>query len=320
MLYRLFLLAARVAVILALLSPFPLWEKRDLVSLFLEINSSLPGFYAGLSAILSAFFFLTGMRAWGTLAFLSALIQATFLFSPSFEAGPGSCSGKNQLKLLYVNVYVHNENNGGILELIHRESPDVVFLTEVSAQRLQSLGLESSFPYSFRQPGLSADGNAIYSRYPLSDVKRFPHGAYFAALTATLSLTKDSAEAFKIPLFLLHAPPPPSDPGGEYRFFLLNQLAQQISARGGNRAVVIGDFNTAISNPMFERMKRALGMTLVQGDRRVRATWQSRLVPFFYSTIDHLFIGRDMRGCDYVVGPDIGSDHFPILSSVEVIK
>lgn len=91
----------------------------------------------------------------------------------------GNSDDKSDIKLLTFNINASGENfedrMNGIVELIERETPDVLFLSEMYTpynhydNQLDSI-LNNSFPYSSYKKK-SEWGNVFYSKYPIDSVE-----------------------------------------------------------------------------------------------------------------------------------------------------
>lgn len=104
-------------------------------------------------------------------------------------------------------------------------------------------------------------------------------------------------------------PFPPILPGALPRQRLMfEETAERAPADG--RFIVLGDLNSTVWSPQFDRLpgRRA-------GDPRFLSSF-----PAFTRvggvTIDHVLIGEALRVVRYEVGPDLGSDHRPVLAVI----
>lgn len=81
-------------------------------------------------------------------------------------------------------------------------------------------------------------------------------------------------------------------------------------ADGRDRAIVVGDFNATPWTAPFRDLRRA-GLMNSQRGFGVSPTWEVGQI--WALPIDHLVHSPDLVTIDRVVGPDLGSDHRPLL-------
>ena len=73
---------------------------------------------------------------------------------------------------------------------------------------------------------------------------------------------------------------------------------------------ILGDLNVSPWSPHFGGLLRESG-------RGVQATWPTNLAPMRIP-IDHCLVSPDVSVVGRRVGPDVGSDHFPIVVDVQI--
>jgi endonuclease/exonuclease/phosphatase (EEP) superfamily protein YafD len=112
----------------------------------------------------------------------------------------------------------------------------------------------------------------------------------------------------RVQLALLHLPPPLAADWAEAG---QQHVRQFVNMREGSkgRFLLMGDFNATPWSAVFRRLLRA-------GFRRAGAglspTWPSILGPFGIP-IDHVLMHGPIEARSVEVGPDVGSDHRPLL-------
>lgn len=125
-------------------------------------------------------------------------------------------------------------------------------------------------------------------------------------------------------LFVLHLQNPTRGQGEGLRVRNLELLALAGAiAKEPGPVLVMGDFNTTPSaQPFFELLKTA-NLKRVACGGPVAGTWRpidwsgTKLdkIPGLKVTIDHILVRDvDVRACK--VGPDVGSDHFPLIVTI----
>jgi endonuclease/exonuclease/phosphatase (EEP) superfamily protein YafD len=91
-------------------------------------------------------------------------------------------------------------------------------------------------------------------------------------------------------------------------------ITEAISLAKDNRSVIVGDFNATPWSPVFRAME-------ADHHRRAncgapwRPTWRSQN-PLFGLTLDQAWLGPEVAVLSCELGPDIGSDHRPLVLTV----
>ena len=125
-------------------------------------------------------------------------------------------------------------------------------------------------------------------------------------------------------LFVLHLQNPTRSRGGGLRVrnLELAVLAETVAKEPGP-VLVMGDFNTTPSALPFFKLLQTANLKRVSCGGLVAGTWRPidwsgttmDQIPGFKVTIDHILV-RDLEVQACHVGPDIGSDHFPLIVTI----
>jgi endonuclease/exonuclease/phosphatase (EEP) superfamily protein YafD len=111
----------------------------------------------------------------------------------------------------------------------------------------------------------------------------------------------------------VHPLPPMSPAYAADRDELFRQLAERVRREAGP-VIVAGDFN---ATPWSHGMRPlvAAGLRDTQLGHGFSATWQRR-IPIFAIPIDHVLVAGDLTAAARWTGPDLGSDHRPIVAEL----
>ncbi|MEQ8434901.1 MAG: endonuclease/exonuclease/phosphatase family protein [Oceanicaulis sp.] len=197
------------------------------------------------------------------------------------------------------------------------EGVDVIMLAE--AQAISPTELETLFarwPHSrTSEASMSVAGlswstrSVVFSTWPVRD-SVFSNSATQRYSRPVIQLNIGHTDG-EIQLTALH-PFPPGTPGSvRKQAAMFQEVADTVPDHG--RFIVLGDLNTTIWSPNFAKLpgRRA-------GDPRFRSTF-----PAFTAVggivIDHILIGDALAVTHYEVGPDLGSDHRPVLARMRLI-
>ena len=207
-----------------------------------------------------------------------------------------------QLKVISANLWSLNHDYKGLEAMVAAEAPDILIVQEAFGG--WKLELERLAPTYHIVAGCTYDNecNAVV----LSKLKKLCDIATPKSWSATLQLElpeRFGGGAFEVMSVHLSRPPP-----------ILPQrlqIEELISVAGsfGSRAFIAGDFNATPWSSSIRRLDRALAL-----ERRSRAlfSWPK---PFPIAPVDHVYAGPDWRLIEIHRGPDIGSDHYPVVAT-----
>ena len=86
------------------------------------------------------------------------------------------------------------------------------------------------------------------------------------------------------------------------------------------RALVVGDFNATPWSQPFRRLESSSGFTNSLDGFGVQASFPAGVNPIFRVTIDHLLYSEGFEVVDRRLGPSFGSDHYPLLVELALVR
>lgn len=263
------------------------------------------------SIVAAALLWRLGRWRWPALTMLglAALQSACLLRYELPNPVPPAPGDPFRLRVLVCNVMRTNYHPEPLIDLIRRERPDVVALVEFSERWRRKLApVREAYPHRIEIP-MDTLGLALYSRYPIlgdpaPDLIVPTEGAH-PALAAAID-----APGGPIDVWVLHPLNPVIGDGGPLTPGEWLLLAEHIGKRPGAK-LVVGDMNRTEGSPLFHDFLRMTDLR----DGRIgfgrQPSW-----PTFLPTrlpLDHTFLGPELAVIDRRLGPDVGSDHFPIV-------
>ncbi len=255
----------------------------------------------------------TSVRRFRTAAIFAAFAMLnTSALLPRFAAHANPPSDAPHIKLLLSNVHTGNQNHQAILALIKSEQPDIVALLEINDAWLDALKpLTLTHPHTRSVSRPDNFGIALFSRLPLSNaITLYLSPAEVPSIHATIPLKSGG----HINLLATHPLPPGDAEGLLLRDQQISAIARW-SSTSLHPAIVLGDLNCAPWSPAFRRLLKE--GSLIDTGHGVTPTWPVK--PWFLRIpLDHCLISPSLFVADHQVGPDIGSDHFPIIVTVAV--
>jgi endonuclease/exonuclease/phosphatase (EEP) superfamily protein YafD len=225
-------------------------------------------------------------------------------------AGPVSA----ELRLVVANVEVGNRDFAAVRHLVAQTRPDLLGVTELTPDMARHLGEQlSGYRTSVIHPRDDAYGIGVYSRVPLlsAEVVHFPSDGP-PTIVARLRI---SAELVTVVVTHVHTPF-----AGSIHVRQLDALARAVHSQLGESVVVCGDFNTPPWSGPLRDFAANSRLHDVYGNRAWAGyswpTWGS----FLRVPLDNCFVGKGLVVTGHHDGPDVGSDHRPLIVDVGVRK
>jgi endonuclease/exonuclease/phosphatase family metal-dependent hydrolase len=152
----------------------------------------------------------------------------------------------------------------------------------------------------------------VLSRWPLSDVKaRDLAGDGLPALDGRIAVGGRDVRFIG-----LHTRWPMLPQLATWRDASLRAAADLAYAEDGP-VVALGDLNLTPYSPEFAAFLRASGLRDAMHGARWRPTWLAGFWPLALR-IDHVLVSPDLCVEEAEVGPDIGSDHRPVIAHLSI--
>ena len=211
-------------------------------------------------------------------------------------------------RALLANVLTSNDDTERILRLIERERPDFVVLIEVDHGWLEALRpLADEYPHRVVHPRGDNFGIALYSRRPIVDSAVHDLGG---ADVPTIAARID-AGGRELTVIGTHPLPPVN---AEYAALRNRHLAAlgELAARSPRPVLVLGDLNCTSGSPYFGDLLSAGSLRDTRRGYGLQPTWPEQN-PLLRIPIDHALASDGLTVLDRRIGPDIGSDHRPVI-------
>ncbi len=248
-------------------------------------------------------------------ALVLALANAAPLVPYAGSAFSATAAGPGDLKVLTLNLWGRRTDPQAFQELLRREDPDIVLLTELprSLRHLLS-GLDERYPYQLLERHASSRDVMLLSRWrPVRwefDRSSGPSRPVLAA-----DLCPEAGEPC-VRLIGLHA----VRPFGHRRANRDRQYAAaaRLAAAGPHLpTVLMGDLNVTPWAASFARLLEESGLEDASGQRRGAATWRSRSL-LLGLPLDHILTSPEVAVIDSYLGRNVGSDHFPVVARLAI--
>lgn len=210
-------------------------------------------------------------------------------------------------RAMLLNVNTSMGNPGRVKEVIKEIDPDFVVLEEINADWVSKLQwLSTSHSNSIVEPREDNFGIGLYSRLPLAQARIVNIGT--AGVPSIVAVVRTGQGL--VTVIATHPLPPRSAEYSKYRNKQLAQIPDHVPTSAPT--ILLGDLNVTPWSPHFKSLLKSTGMKDATQGRGVQPTWPN-LTPLLRIPIDHCLHSPDITVVNKRVGPDAGSDHFPII-------
>lgn len=239
------------------------------------------------------------------------ILPYTALWPREVKPARNPAAGR-EISILTANVLTTNRKADLLLALVDTHQPDILVTMESDEWWQEQLeALEDRMPFSVKCPLDNLYGMHLYSRLPLGDEEIcYLVEKDVPSIHATIELESgDQVRAH----FLHPAPPSPTENNESAERDAELVIVARSVAESDMPVIVAGDLNDVAWSATTRLFRKISGLL----DPRVgRGTFNTFHVnyPFLRWPLDHIFHSRHFTLVDMRRLPDIGSDHFPLLT------
>jgi endonuclease/exonuclease/phosphatase (EEP) superfamily protein YafD len=222
--------------------------------------------------------------------------------APILPAGDGGA----ELRVASANVHLSATEIAPLSQWLEQTRPDVLVLLEVSPQYATALRQLPGYPHRLIHADDSPFGIALLSRLPLRQPRVNADDQGIAHLRAQLRFA-----GCDLAMTAFHPMPPLS---ADYQTRRDRRLHELLRSAGEQPALLAGDLNATPWSSAFVGLDE-LGWRRASG---LAPTWPSLGAGLMGIPIDHVLATRHWRLLGHERGPDIGSDHLPVLARLSL--
>jgi endonuclease/exonuclease/phosphatase (EEP) superfamily protein YafD len=262
---------------------------------------------------LFALLFLVGRKYWQTgIAGGGALINF-FLIVPLSFGGAIVASEKVSVRVLKINLQITNTAYDKVKNLIQSTAPDVLILEEYDEVWRKNLDdALNDYPFSAVSTWKNGWGIGLFSRLPMEKAEaRLIEASPMPFVTGEIIV-----EGKPVTLFGSHLQDPTTSVRANVRNIQLSGLAQVVKEIQ-NPVILLGDLNISPWSPHFKDFIEESGLDESRKKTGLRLTWPTNFFPL-KTSIDHCLSSAGVLIHSVTLGPDIGSDHYPVVVDFSV--
>lgn len=264
--------------------------------------------YAALLLVCGGVGLLLGMVRHALVCGVFAALNLTQIVPLYWPAGADPTSGKTW-RLVHLNLYYNNPTPHKALHFLEEAQADVVVLSEITPALEQELAPLHAV-YGYRQAVVHEGGRgiALWSRSPWDQVEI----KHFVSEESPAVAAVFPGENRPWTLLGVHAPWPLGNRLTTLRNQEFQALARWAATLQSSDLVVLGDLNCTSWSSHFGDLLHRSGLRDGRQGFGLRPTWPAWFWPLSIP-IDHCLISKELLITRHEVGPDVGSDHFPLV-------
>jgi endonuclease/exonuclease/phosphatase (EEP) superfamily protein YafD len=261
-------------------------------------------------------------RAWRAAAILAVPLAALSLWVVPVLVPHEPAAASRSLRIAYANVNAWNAPSADAVRWFEQADADVVALIECSvewADALRDAAAREGRPWLHECARIDDEaiaGAVLLSRHPLREARALvsPHGRF-----PMIDATVDAPDG-PVRMLVAHPVPPVGFGAVAMRDAELAWIAQRCAAAEGPIAIV-ADFNDTPFGRALRDFGAISGMRSAAAVSGLVTTWPARVAGVSWPAplriaIDHCFVSRGVDIAAISAGPDIGSDHLPLVIDI----
>ena len=276
-----------------------------------ELATHFYMFYLATAVVVATLWWIMG-RIWRSVAagcVACVLLINLIPFYYSRTTGPANTSA---IRILSANVLSRNANYNGLLQLIQTEAPDVILVMEVNENWRNALSqLSEKYPHRKVVSRPDNFGIAMFSRLPLDDLTTELLGEVgVPCIVARMTVGNRPLTVIGV-----HVVPPMRSVLLAERNEAFERVAR-LALESNGEVVVVGDLNCTSWSPYFRDLLSVTNLSDSRLGFGLQPSWPTHPLPLL--PIDHCLVTNGIVVRDRRLGPDIGSDHLPVLIDVSL--
>ena len=282
-------------------------------SWFLDLFSHFRVQYLISLTILSTLLFLSRRRR-TAIAFLGFALVNLVLILPLYFGGQNTAPEDSTIiRAMFLNVSTQFGDSERVKEVVQDLNPDIIVLEEINSQWVENLAwLSNSHPYTLVQMREDNFGIGLFSKLPLVESEV----AYIGGIGAPSLLITVNTGITNLRVIATHTLPPTGAIYSRWRNKQLDQLSD--FTKSSLPILLLGDLNTTPWSYYFKKLLKNTGLSNSSRGYGVQPTWPS-FAPIFSIPIDHALHSSDIVIVDRKIGPDVSSDHFPVIIDFTIL-
>lgn len=225
-----------------------------------------------------------------------------------------SSEAATHIKAIAFNVEGVNTNYAGTRAFVEREAPDILMVCECNVRWSGELrSLTNQLPHHFRDDAMDIE---VFSRYPFSRSHAFNFGP--ARGFHLLGIYLDGRREFGFVATHTYPRHWLGSKGFRWRTQALEEGLGKELHDFSIPLLVMGDLNASPWSPAYKKMIRSSGLQDARRGNGLLVTQHGHgaLTRWLWRPIDHCLYSSGLEVTKIYTGPDLNSDHLPVVAEV----
>jgi len=219
-----------------------------------------------------------------------------------------------ELKVLLSNVYMDNLQHERVIDYVLQERPDIVVLLEINKKWVEEIKiLFDHYPHRLIKAQDDYFGIAVLSKVAVLDQRIVNLGLNdIPSIESVLTIENQTVH-----LLATH----PLTPLGRENYRLRNAQLMAVAARLSeidSPKLLVGDLNITPWSSDYDILESETGLISVRSHFGVLPTWPAP-ISFLGIPIDHILVSEAFIIKEVTTGPNIGSDHLPLVATLNLL-
>ena len=253
----------------------------------------------------STFYKFTGIFV---LSINLTLAGISWYFAKPLTITPRAYAGNAALKVVSFNILYKNRQNDKIAEYLNKEDADIILLQEYHEYHSPLVKqLKAKYPYQHVCIKKPYCGLALLSKTPFNNLESLPRSFKTPPVISAEFKIKD-AEPVRIIGTHIRWPFKPHQQSWnmEWLTSYTNKVKKPV--------ILLGDFN---HTPWSWRLSKFAFETRLKRHATFSKSWPA-FSGYSVFLIDHVFSSKEVTNIKTSVGPNLGSDHLPVISKLSI--
>jgi endonuclease/exonuclease/phosphatase (EEP) superfamily protein YafD len=245
----------------------------------------------------------------GGLAVLNA--WPLIIYANPWHREPPALAQSTSIRLVSVNVYSDNPTPQKVVDWVRATNADVVFLMEVTPDWEDLMQpLKTIYPHQRWSARLDNFGVALLSKVAPAQLEILELGE--TEVPTFRAVYAQGRESWVF--YGTHPVPPGNEEHWRWRNEQLHLLARKVKGES-SPVIVAGDFNATPYASIFQDFLKETGLRDSTVGRGPQNSWPVQRW-IFRIPLDHVLVPPRSTVLRRELGPDVGSDHFPVLTEI----
>ena len=249
-------------------------------------------------------------RVWRTTVLfgLLALLNVGVVLSATVSDGSSPTLTGPSFRAALSNVRTENQEYDRVLSFLANCDPDLIVLEEVDSLWISRLaGLKRTYSHSIVEAREDNFGIALFSKLPIQHAEKLYLGdAEVPSISARINVNGRD-----LTVLATHPLPPGGPAYSRVRNSQLAAISTYVAEQHGP-ILLLGDLNATPWCHPFRKLMAATGLKRAAVGKGLHLSWPVEFLPLRIP-IDHCLVSSELAIASQRVGPNVGSDHFPLV-------